>query len=541
MRRFLAGFVALLLLSAMPLARHPLAASASTGTFTIAVLPDTQKYVAYDKPAERTALFKAQTEWIVANRTTEQIAFVSHEGDITNDGGEQPIEWERAEEAMSVLDGQIPYSTVPGNHDPERPGSVDSTYATYLSHFGPARYAGYSWFGGAAADGLSTYQLFSAGNWQFLHLALELEVPDDAIAWAQGVIDAHPGLPTIITTHAYQDDSTGRTKDSQVQFEGNSGETIWQKLVKPNPQIFMVLNGHFWENGGERHQVSTNAAGLPVYEMQANYQALSNGGDGYMRLIRFDPANNRITVSTYSPALDTFMTDANSAFSFTVDLAKRFQSMPTAIKRTQIVTPVADSYIVESAKTKNYGTSTTLRADKSSGQNEESLLRFSAQYTGTLQSATLRLYTTSSSSNGPAVYATGSGWTETGVTWNNRPARTGSALGNVGSVNSGKWVEYDVTRAIAGPGTVSFVVIGDSTDGIGFSSREGANPPQLVITSASTAPTATPTAAPVTPTATSAVPQPTASPTPVATPPAGPQPTAVPTGTRVVWLPLLGR
>lgn len=111
---------------------------------------------------------------------------------------------------------------------------------------------------------------------------------------------------------------------SKAEFQGNSGEQSWQKLVKTNKQIFMVLNGHFHDNDGERHQVSYNAAGLPVYEMIANYQQYANGGDGYMRLIQFDPANARINVKTYSPKLGTYKTDWDSQFSFSVDLYKRF-------------------------------------------------------------------------------------------------------------------------------------------------------------------------------------------------------------------------
>jgi hypothetical protein len=69
------------------------------------------------------------------------------------------------------------------------------------------------------------------------------------------------------------------------------------------------------------------------------------------------------------------------------------------------------------------------------------------------------------------------------------------------------WVEYDVTTLVTGEGTYSFVLIGDSDDGVRFSSRESSNGPQLVVTLASAeAPAAaTPTALVL----------PTASPTPV--------------------------
>ena len=55
----------------------------------------------------------------------------------------------------------------------------------------------------------------------------------------------------------------------------------------------------------------------------SDYQNRPNGGDGWLRLLTFDPAADRIAVQTYSPTLDTFETDANSSFveSFDMDVA----------------------------------------------------------------------------------------------------------------------------------------------------------------------------------------------------------------------------
>ena len=314
--------------------------AASDAAFTIAVLPDTQGYTAYDKPDARAAIFRQQTQWIAANAVTENIVFVAQTGDIVNNGATQPIEWQRADAAMDLLDGVAPYSVATGNHDYNRVGSRSSGASAYLSYFGPQRYARYAWYGGASSNKLNQYQVFQAGGWTFLHLALELEAPDSAIAWAQSVINANPGLPTIISTHSYQDDKTGRT--TKAQFQGNSGEQIWSKLVRPNPQIFMVLNGHFYKEDGERSQVSTNAAGLPVFEMVNDYQMYPNGGNGYMRLIRFDPANKRIEVQSYSPYLNQFMTDSHSQFTFSVKLYERFAMSSTlTAPPTNTVTPTS--------------------------------------------------------------------------------------------------------------------------------------------------------------------------------------------------------
>ncbi len=83
--------------------------------------------------------------------------------------------------------------------------------------------------------------------------------------------------------------------------------------------------------------------------------------------------------------------------------------------------------------------------------------------------------------NGPAVYVTDNSWDENSITWSNRPAPTGDALDNKDRLSSNSWVEYDVSSAVTGSGTFSFVLIADSDDGVIFSSREGDQLPQLVL------------------------------------------------------------
>ena len=190
----------------------------------------------------------------------------------------------------------------------------------------------------------------------------------------------------------------------------------------------------------------------------------------------------------------------------------------------------SDAYANQSSAGTNYGNATTLQADGASDPDIESFIRFTvAGISGTVQSARLRVFdTTNGSANGPAVYSTGTSWTETGLTWNNRPARTSGALDNKGSISAGIWVEYNVTAAVAGNGTFSFVLAADSTDGATFSSRQGNQPPQLVVTlTGSSIATSTSTA---TGTATSSK-TPTATQTSTSTPSQTPTDTATATAT----------
>ncbi len=80
----------------------------------------------------------------------------------------------------------------------------------------------------------------------------------------------------------------------------NSGQDIWEKLVRKQPNIFMVVSGHVL---GVGTQTSTNDAGKPVREMLVDYQGLPNGGDGWLRTLRFAPDEHKIYVRAYSPVL----------------------------------------------------------------------------------------------------------------------------------------------------------------------------------------------------------------------------------------------
>jgi chitodextrinase len=142
--------------------------------------------------------------------------------------------------------------------------------------------------------------------------------------------------------------------------------------------------------------------------------------------------------------------------------------------------PVADAYVDAASPTKNYGTATTLRADASPVQR--SYLRFNvAGITGPIVSAKLRIYANSSSTAGHQVCSVSdTGWGETTITSANAPP-LGPVTGSSGPFTSGHYVEVDVSSLVTGNGLLSLGFSTPSSTGIAYSSREGANPPQLVI------------------------------------------------------------
>jgi glucose/arabinose dehydrogenase/chitodextrinase len=158
----------------------------------------------------------------------------------------------------------------------------------------------------------------------------------------------------------------------------------------------------------------------------------------------------------------------------------------TTLAPTVTVSPVADAHVEEAKKNSNYGTATTLRTVKGAGKNVfESYLRFDVSgVPGTVKSAKLRLFATTATSDGPGVHAAASIWTETAITWSNRPARSVAPVDDKAAIAAGATVEYDVKPLVTGNGTVSFALVSTSAAGVDFASREfaaAAKRPQLII------------------------------------------------------------
>lgn len=220
------------------------------------------------------------------------------------------------------------------NYDPDILGMLHIGGLTnFTSVFGSqtAFFKDKNWYVSSFNDGADSAQLFSAGGYTFLNIALEMQPSDAVLAWAQSVIDAHPGLPTIITTHDYLNQHGERTPTPIIDLKlvdptaHNSAEDLWSKFISRNDQVFMVLCGH---QHGQALRVDNNAAGHKVYQVLADYQdrgqaGLDAGqprtadgriyaiGDGWFRLMQFDTAAAMptVVVKTYSTHYDVLSDD----------------------------------------------------------------------------------------------------------------------------------------------------------------------------------------------------------------------------------------
>ena len=311
-------------------------AANSFANFKIAAIPDTQRMTEYSA-----ASFDAEIKWIADNASSEGIEFLTHLGDVVDD--DHSAQWSTAANAMAQIDGVIPYSVCIGNHDYTSRSNRLEGVADFVGHFGPSHYDNYtnSWFKGSYRD-VNFYQIFSAEGRDWLHLNLEYMPDSEELLWAQRVIDAHPSLPVIFSTHSFLKEngilSSDPNKD-QMGESSNGGESQWYQFVRNNDQIFLVLNGHhFVGSDGVAHTNIVNAYGHDVFIQCINYQSVEDY-DAHFRLIEFDFTNNKLNMTTYEPDHDTglsfpdpshvnanYLTDAENQFSVNIDFSTRFSS-----------------------------------------------------------------------------------------------------------------------------------------------------------------------------------------------------------------------
>jgi hypothetical protein len=298
--------------------------SAPAGTFSIAVIPDTQHYrggKADDKTNDAepvtNPVFASYAGWIADNLKQQRIAFVSHVGDIVDINNRE--QWTVARRMMDKLHGHIPYGISVGNHDMVRSG--DSSL--FQEFFPASRYEKFDWYGGhfksqlgkraISGNNANSFQLFSAEGFDFVFLHLECNAPDDVLAWADGILKQHSKRRALVTTHMGLG-PRGKPKDAQDYFDapkgrmqwkkchgdrGNTPQQMWDKCFRKHSNLFMICCGD-QSRTQAMHQSSFADHGNLVHEVLSDYG--SNG----LRVMRFLPQENQIQVRTWIPLKNEF-------------------------------------------------------------------------------------------------------------------------------------------------------------------------------------------------------------------------------------------
>ncbi|TCC87319.1 hypothetical protein EZ428_21715 [Pedobacter frigiditerrae] len=342
-------------------------AVAADETFYMAVIPDTQYYTDAGSGHNGTMqMFINQIDWIVDNKTALNIQYVAHLGDITNwgdrkntDGTWYRDEWSKANTQITRLEtANIPYGLAVGNHDQYCNGDAGSgaTNDGYGSYFGKDRYYGIkSWYGnayGSSNNNDNHYDRITVFGQKYLIMYIEYNqegnqtqsdypgcpavpvysptIEASVTAWANTVIQANTDHKVIIVSHSVLNphktgvtlhdnqhrDLVGAGPDNLPGTFTKQGQKIYDLIAKPNTNVFMMLGGHVT---GEGYRVE-NQNGHVVKAFVSDYQGRPNGGNGYMRILKFNKTASTIEIRTIQPLPGANGEELDADSKFTVNM-----------------------------------------------------------------------------------------------------------------------------------------------------------------------------------------------------------------------------
>ncbi|RZM13347.1 MAG: hypothetical protein EOO88_44765 [Pedobacter sp.] len=301
-------------------------------------------------------MFYNQIDWIVANAQKEKIAYVVQVGDITDQGDKKPEQWERAKNAMYRLErpqqglpNGIPYGVAVGNHDVRPNGDPNGTKIGYTKYFGRKHFEGKPYYGGSYNNEESSdshYDLFAANGEKFIVLYLIFNDPgkkefyDAALEekvhnWGAEVLAKHADRKAIVVSHNILRPDTSSKSNFRAgtgffPLPGNftkQGKRVIEKF-KHSPNVFMMLCGHV---SGEAVKDVKFQGRRNIKVLLTDYQGRRNepytendrnGGNGILRLMKFDQGNEKLSVRTFIPQKDKLLEEVDEDSNFSVPLYK---------------------------------------------------------------------------------------------------------------------------------------------------------------------------------------------------------------------------
>lgn len=315
------------------------------GDYTIVQIGDTQSYTTISEDITiqpDPTKFISMYEGLSDNIERFNIVQLLHAGDITQNA--TPIEFDYAEQAHAFLEGKIPYTVVPGNHDYYSPSTGMGAEFRDLTEFNDAfsydeMVAQYAFdnekfkseFGGAFEEGRTEnmYSFLTVGNVEYMIFGLETGPRDEVLKWVSDVLTTYPKKRAIITTHVYMT-GTGEVMDptssaaaqnyAQEFADANDGPEIWDKLLKNHGNIAMITCGHS-QNTKLYYNEPTSDCGYKVVELIADHSAMVTGfpsKEGLLTLMSFTE-DGKMHTYWYSPLVDAFYATENEA---TIDLSE---------------------------------------------------------------------------------------------------------------------------------------------------------------------------------------------------------------------------
>lgn len=295
--------------------------------FSIVVMPDTQNYTQFPGNFPQ---YQEQTKWVADNLKKENIVALIHNGDVTQHGLTEDIEWQRADTAMKTIekpfmgfpDG-LPWGVSVGNHDNGAYGGADTepkNTKLFNKYFGVARFEGRKYYGGHyGQDNDNSWFTARAGNLEIVVVNYEFRGAagqQPAVSdWGTKIFDDHPDALGIGNTHFMINDDGNFSQQGKAIYESIKGST----------NVQLLTGGHI----SDRARRKDEAKGRTVHSILCDFQAYDEpapnkcaGGCGYFRIWQFSPMKDQMHVWTYSPSQNKTLGTPKDDFTISVDLSK---------------------------------------------------------------------------------------------------------------------------------------------------------------------------------------------------------------------------
>lgn len=260
--------------------------------FALAWITDTQYY-----SEQYMQNFDIMTDWIVNNKDTLGIEYVLHTGDIVDEFNEEYQFINASNQLQKFEDASLPYGVLGGNHDVAHGNAV---YDLYTKYFGASRYENYPWYGGTYDNNKGHYDFVTVDGEELLFLYMSWDTSDAEIEWMNEVLAKYPDKKAFICMHP------GINANAEPDY---FSDRVMNEVCSKNQNVVAVLNGHYHGSSLNFVGFDDNNDGVEdrvVYRICTDYQSAEGGGSGYVKMLYFDLANDKIYLNSYSPVLDDF-------------------------------------------------------------------------------------------------------------------------------------------------------------------------------------------------------------------------------------------
>ncbi|MGB7161387.1 MAG: DNRLRE domain-containing protein [Tepidisphaeraceae bacterium] len=296
--------------------------------------------------------------------------------------------------------------------------------------------------------------------------------------------------------------TAGNTREAYLTFSLAGIDSVASAKLK--------LNGYLTNGTDTVNVTAYEAATTPINEGTITW----NNKPGSTGSALATTAVTSTAAHTYEWDLSTWLRDKKRSGASTVTVVLKSAGTTTAIANfsseeassgdpvlavveADVRIPSADAHVRDGTHANtNFGSNAVMEVKVSTTDfTRETYLKFDLANLGTVGSAKLRLFGYLTGATTPvsvAAYDVAStSWTEGGITWNTKPASTGSALATTSVTSTtGAWYEWDVTswlqaKKSAGATTASLVLKGTAVADplVNFTSGEGTSSlPELFIT-----------------------------------------------------------